>query len=71
MTLNSVDATASTPFIRLPKVSKAGYTFTGWSVTETQTPYMYFNGKYIKSSTKGSTYNPGVKKEVMDGIILK
>lgn len=62
LTLNSVDATASTPFIRLPKVSKAGYTFTGWSVTETQTPYMYFNGKYIKSSTKGSTYNPGVKK---------
>lgn len=62
LTLNSVDATASTPFIRLPKVSKAGYTFTGWSVTETQTPYMYFNGKYIKSSTKGSIYNPGVKK---------
>lgn len=62
LTLNSVDATASTPFIRLPKVSKAGYTFTGWSVTETQTPYMYFNGRYIKSSTKGSIYNPGVKK---------
>lgn len=62
LTLNSVDATASTPFIRLPKVSKAGYTFTGWSVTETQTPYMYFNDRYIKSSTKGSIYNPGVKK---------
>ena len=59
--LNSVDATASTPYIRLPKVSRAGYTFTGWTVSETQTPYVYYNRKYRKSSSLNPTYNPGVK----------
>ena len=30
LTLNNIDVTATTPYIRLPKVSKVGYTFTGW-----------------------------------------
>ena len=60
--LNSVDATASTPYIRLPKVSRAGYTFTGWTVSETQTPYVYYNYKYRKASSLNPTYNPGVQK---------
>lgn len=60
--LNSVDATASTPYIRLPKVSRAGYTFTGWTVSETQTPYVYYNQKYRKASSLNPTYNPGVQK---------
>ena len=56
--MENVDATGSTPYIRLPQVSKRGYTFTGWSVTETQLCYNHYNGAYRKFS--GS--NPGVQK---------
>lgn len=51
--LNSVDATSTTPFVRLPKVEKNGHTFTGWTITQTQTPYYYFNGAL--RSTSGSS----------------
>lgn len=57
ITLKGVDATATTPHIRLPKVSKPGYTFTGWQVTETQSCWNYYNGAYRNWS--GS--NGGVK----------
>lgn len=59
ISLKNVDATATTPHIRLPKVYKEGYTFTGWEVTETQTAYYYFEGGYVKAS---GASNPGVKK---------
>lgn len=56
----NVDATGSTPYMRLPKVSKPGYTFTGWTVIETQLSRVYYNGSYqnfngtTKPITKGS-----------------
>ena len=53
LTFNSVDVTATTPYVRLPKVSKTGYTFTGWTISETQRAYYYFNGAL--RSTVGSS----------------
>ena len=53
LTFNTVDVTATTPYVRLPKVSKTGYTFTGWTISETQRAYYYFNGAL--RSTVGSS----------------
>ena len=68
LTLNNVDVTATTPYIRLPKVSKVGYTFTGWSITERQTPYYYHNGSIKSTSGSSSVVNKNGWYEIEVGM---
>lgn len=68
LTLNNIDVTATTPYIRLPKVSKVGYTFTGWSITERQTPYYYHNGSIKSTSGSSSVVNKNGWYEIEVGM---
>ncbi|WP_302280913.1 InlB B-repeat-containing protein [Coprobacillus cateniformis] len=68
LTFNSVDVTATTPYIRLPKVSKVGYTFIGWSITERQTPYYYHNGSIKSTSGSSSVVNKNGWYEIEVGM---
>ena len=44
--LYNVDVTGTTPYIRLPKVAKTGYTFKGWEVTWTVGSWNHYMGSY-------------------------
>ena len=68
LTLNNIDVTATTPYIRLPKVSKVGYTFIGWSITERQTPYYYHNGSIKSTSGSSSVVNKNGWYEIEVGM---
>ena len=56
-----VDATATTPYIKLPYANRKGYRLKGWNVVERATPWVWYNEAYrtFSGNDKTCDWNSG------------